>query len=156
MNICEDKVSSRDHRYQWKTLVEANLSSLFELALLLTASPRSAEAGLLSSIGKIDMSLPPDLEGLRASVALHSIRSEIVDSPAERVNACSMISGRLLPIIHLERLPRICLVLRLLLGCTTSRCVAMLGIDDADVKMLVAAAIMQIQSVTARTAKEAG
>ena len=47
--------------------------------------------------------------------------------------------------------PHICYVLRMLVGCATSRCAAMLGMDDTAPSVVLGAAILQVQAVIVRT-----
>jgi hypothetical protein len=146
-----------EYRQKWSTLLTTNLNSLFELALLSTADPQMAEAILASCIDSVDISSQPDLKSLQTAVALHSIRSEGIDSPTAIVNARSMIRSALRPILQLERLPRICFVFRMMNGYATSTCAAMLTIDDNAVRMLVSRAILQLHhAVIAQTAQEVG
>jgi hypothetical protein len=44
----------------------------------------------------------------------------------------------------LERFPRFCFVLRMLLGYATSACAAMLGINEGNVKVLLRVAVLQL------------
>src|SRR5258708_3390658 len=111
----------------------------------MNANPQSAQASLLISISSVDISTQPDMEDPRSAVALRSIRRAI-DSPNELINVSSMM----------ERFPRIGFVISILIGFATSRCAAMLGIEDTAVRALVGAAILQIQAVMVRTAKESG
>ena len=148
MNVCaEGKLSSKSNRLKWETVPAANLNSLFELGLLSTAQPQSAQASLLISISSNYIASQPDMVGLRAAVASHSIRSGVIDSPTELINASSMIRRALRPIIQLGCFPHICYVLRMLVGCATSRCAAMLGIDDTALSVVLGAAILQVQAV---------
>jgi hypothetical protein len=135
---------SQDYRQMWGALLTTNLNSLFELALLFTADPQMAEASLASCINSVDVSSQPDLKGLQAAVALHSIGTEGIDSPTAIKKARSMTRSTLHPILQLERFPRVCFVLRMMSGYATSTCAGMLSIDDHAVRVQVRTAILQL------------
>jgi hypothetical protein len=146
----------QDNGQRWGNLFTANLNSLFELALLFTADPHIAEVSLASAIDTIDISSQPDCGSLRNAVAIHSIRNTGIDSSTEMIKACSMIRSALRPILHLERSPRICFVLRVMTGYATSACAGILGVDENAVILLFQTAILQLSgaAVMAQTAQE--
>ena len=55
-----------------------------------------------------------------------------------------MLQPGLLPVLQLERFPRVCFVLRMLFGYATSACAGMLGIDEGSVKVLLQEALLQL------------
>lgn len=50
-------------------------------------------------------------------------------------------------VVQIDRLPRICFVLRLLLGYTTEACADALDLDESEVPVLLAEAAMQLQQL---------
>jgi DNA-directed RNA polymerase specialized sigma24 family protein len=58
-----------------------------------------------------------------------------------------MLQPGLRPIIQIERFPRICFVLRMLLGYSTVMCAQMLGVEENHVRMLFQMAALQLQKV---------
>ena len=131
----------------WKDVFQANLDALFQLALLLTADPQEAEANLASVINTLESSKQPDQEALaviQATLARQSIGSGGIISSAGVAGARSMLQPGLLPVLQLERFPRVCFVLRMLFGYATSTCARMLGIDEGGVKVLLRVAVLQL------------
>jgi hypothetical protein len=55
-----------------------------------------------------------------------------------------MLQPGLLPVLQLERFPRVCFVLLMLVGYPTSACAGMLGIDEGGVKVLLRVAVLQL------------
>src|SRR5260370_33182042 len=98
------------HQERWKDLFQANLASLFELALLLTADPQEAEARLVGAIDTLDFSKQPDedaLAVLRMAIARQNTGTAGVASPAGDAEARSLLRTGLLPVLQLERSSRI-------------------------------------------------
>src|SRR5258707_3048617 len=98
--------SKGGYQERWKDLFQANLDALFELALLLTADPREAEANLALAIDALDCSKPPEENAskvLQIAVARQSIRNAGPGFAA--VEARSMLQSALLPLFTVERLP---------------------------------------------------
>ena len=125
----------------------ANLGALFQLALLLTADSQEAEANLATVISTLDFSKEIDEDALgviQAALARMSIGSGGIISPAGAAEARSMLQPGLLPVLQLERLPRVCFVLRMLVGFDTSACARMLGIDEGGVSVLLRVAVLQL------------
>jgi hypothetical protein len=126
---------------------QANLDALFQMALLLTADSQEAEANLTTVISALDFSKRPDKDALaviETALARQSIESDGMISPAGAAGAQSMLQPGLLPVLQLERFPRVCFVLRMLLGYATSTCAGMLGIDEAGVKVSLRVAVFQL------------
>ena len=131
----------------WKDVFQANLDALFQLALLLTADSEEAEASLATVISTLDFSKQPDedaLAVLQTAIAQQSIGSGGAISSAGAAEARSMLQPGLLPVLQLERFPRVCFVLRMLFGYATSTCARMLGIDEGGVKVLLRVAVLQL------------
>jgi hypothetical protein len=139
--------SSGGYRETWKDVCQANLDSLFQLALLLTGDSEEAEANLGTVIRGLDFSKEPDenaLAVLQTAVAQRSIGIDGAISSAGVAGARSMLQPGLLPVLQLERFPRVCFVLRMLLGYATSSVAAMLGLDKGAVKRLLEVAVLQL------------
>jgi hypothetical protein len=139
--------SSGGYQKAWKDVLETNLDTLFQLALLLTADPQEAEDNLAAIISTLDLSKQPDgdtITVIQAAVVRHSIRSSGIISAAGVAGARSMLQPALLPVLQLEHFSRICFVLRSLFGYATSACARMLGIDEGDVRVLLGVAVLQL------------
>jgi len=135
------------HQETWSDLFQTNLAALFQQALLLTADSQAAEANLAAVINTLDLSKQPDDDALavvRVALARQSIEGCGIISSAGVAGARSMLQPGLLPVLQLERSPRVCFVLRLLFGYATSACAGMLGIDEGGVKVLLRAAVLQL------------
>src|SRR6266567_3770691 len=90
----------------WKDVFQANLDALFQMALLLTADSREAEASLATVIGTLDFSKEPDEDALaviQTALAHQSIGSGGISSSAGVAEARSMLQSGLLPLLKLER-----------------------------------------------------
>ena len=139
--------SKGGHPETWSDLFQTNLAALFQQALLLTADSQAAEANLAAVIKTLDLSKQPDDDALAAvqvALARQSIEGSGIISSAGVAGARSMLQAGLLPVLQLERSPRVCFVLRVLLGYATSACAAMLGIDEGGVRVLLRAAVLQL------------
>jgi hypothetical protein len=139
--------SKGGYQETWKDVFQANLDALFQLALLLTAGPQEAEANLATVMSTLDFSKQPDEDALaviQAALARQSIGSGGIISSAGVAGARSMLQPGLLPVLQLERFPRVCFVLRMLFGYATSACAGMLGIDEGGVKVLLRVAVLQL------------
>jgi len=135
------------YREAWKDVYQVNLDSLFQLALLLTGDSQEAEANLTTVISGFDFSKQPGkdvLAVLQTAVAERSIGSAGASSSGGLAGARSMLQPGLLPVLHLERFPRVCFVLRMMLGYATSACAVMLGIEEGAVKRLLQVAVLQL------------
>jgi hypothetical protein len=148
MTFCKDAMPPSKGRHQetWKDLFQANLDSLFELALLLTSDAREAEANLATVINDLDLSKHPDEDGLaflQAAVARQSIASGEAISTVRVAEARSIIQPGLGPVLQLEHFPRICFVLWMTFGYATTVCAGMLGIDQGGVRALLQTAILE-------------
>jgi hypothetical protein len=131
----------------WTDVFQANFDALFQLALLLTADPPQAEAKLEIVISNLDFAKQPDADALavlQTAVAQQSIESGGAISSTGVAEVRSMIQPGLLPVPQLERLPRVCFVLRMLVGYATSACARMLGIDEGGVRVLLTIAVLQL------------
>jgi len=132
----------------WKDVFQANLSALFQIALLLTADSHEAEANLATVIRKLDFSKEIDEDALaviHAALARKIIGGGGITSLSGAAEARSMLQPGLLPVLQLERLPRVCFVLRMLVGFEISACARMLGIDEYGVKVSLRLAVLQLK-----------
>jgi hypothetical protein len=132
----------------WTDVFRANLGTLFQLALLLTADSQEAEANLAAVISTLDFSKEIDEDALgviQAALARMSIGRGGIIYPAGAAKARSMLQPGLLPVLQLERLPRVCFVLRMLVGFEISACARMLGIDEYGVKVSLRLAVLQLK-----------
>jgi hypothetical protein len=139
--------SKGGHQKTWGELFRTNRAALFQQALLLTADSREAEANLAAVISTLDLSKPPDEDALavvQAALARQSIEGCEIISSEGVAGARSMIQPGLLPVLQLERSLRICFVLRILFGHSTTTCAEMLGIDEGGVKLLLRVAVLQL------------
>lgn len=134
--------------HTWIDFLKANCAALFQSALLLTADPEAAEASVAATLESIDVSRPPEageLASLQKAVAMLGIRESACDSFVEVGRVQAMIQAGLWPVLQVERSPRACFVLRILLGCATSCCAQALGIDEAGVTNLLRLGILQLR-----------
>jgi hypothetical protein len=139
--------STGGYQETWEDVFRGNLDALFQLALLLTADPREAEANLAGVINTLDFSKRPEedaLAVLQTAIARQSIESAGPISSTGAAAARSMLQPGLRPVLQLEHFPRVCFVLRMLLGYATSACAGMLGIDEGGVKVLLSVAVLQL------------
>jgi hypothetical protein len=134
----------------WRKFFKVNCNIVFQTALLLTADATAAEAAVAESIDALDVSSPPEQRNLAAwerAVATRSIETSRLYSFAANQTTQSMLQPGLRPIIQIERFPRICFVLRMLLGYSTVMCAQMLGVEENHVRMLFQMAALQLQKV---------
>lgn len=99
--------------------LNANCALLFQIALLLTADPETAEATVANAFENIDLSVPPSraqLATLEKNVAIESVRTAGTPSSATVAIASSMLQSGLRPVLQLERFPRACFVLHFYWG----------------------------------------
>jgi DNA-directed RNA polymerase specialized sigma24 family protein len=133
---------------EWKKFIDRYSKAMFQTALLLAANPRGAEAALITSMDELDISRPPETHDLpiweETVVKLSVGTPEMLSTEGDGSLACSLLQPALRPVIQLDRLPRICFVLQLLLGYTTEACAAVLGVKESEVPVLVAEAATKL------------
>lgn len=132
----------------WGDFFKANCNVVFQTALLLTADATAAETAVAESIDSLDISSPPEQRNLAAwekAVVVRSIETSRLSSSAANSATRSMLHPGLLPVIQIERFPRICFVLRMLLGYSTALCAQILGVEESQVRMLFQIAAHQLQ-----------
>jgi len=142
---CEEK---------WRDFFKLNCNALFQTALLLTADPVTAEAALAKSIDELDMSRSPEQVSFAAweqSVVMRSIETQQVSSSGADSTARLMLQPELVPVIQIDSWPRMCFVMRKLLGYTTALCAQMLGIEESGILILFQTAVIQLQQKVAGT-----
>jgi hypothetical protein len=133
---------------EWKDFFKLSCSALFQTALLLTADAVTAEAVLTKGIEETELSSPPEQTSLAAwqeAVVMQSIETTLHSTFTPEPLMRFMLQPGLQPVIEIERRPRICFVLRMLLGYTTAFCAQMLGIEESGVRMLFHMAVVQLQ-----------
>ena len=143
---------------EWKSFVARNSKAMFQTALLLAANPQGAEAALITSIDELDFSRRPETDDLpiweKTVVKLSVGTPPMLSTEENGFFACSLLQPGLQPVIQLDRLPRICFVLQLLLGYPNEACADILGIEESEVSALTAEAAAKLpkQLLTPRTA----
>lgn len=141
----------------WKSFLQLHCSSMFQTALLLSADTHVAEAALADSIGDLDLSRPPEkssLEIWERAVMTRSIGAREPASHEEGWIARSMLQSGLWPVIEIERYPRICFVLRVLLGYAAAFCAETLGTAESEIQPLLQKAITQLCSITGAASRK--
>jgi len=151
VNELETPIQSDTRRCEqgWRDFFKANCNVVFQTALLLTADATAAEAAVTESIDSLDISSrPPEQRNMAAwekAVVVRSIETSRLPSSAANSVTRSMLHPGLLPVIQIERFPRICFVLRMLLGYSTALCAQILGVEESHVRMLFQMAALQLQ-----------
>lgn len=151
VNELETPIQSDTRRCEqgWRDFFKANCNAVFQTALLLTADASAAEIAVAESIDSLDISSwPPEQRNLAAwekAVVVRSIETSRLSPSAANSATRSMLHPGLLPVILIERFPRICFVLRTLLGYSTALCAQILGVEESHVRMLFQMAALQLQ-----------
>lgn len=136
----------------WKSFLQGHCNSMFQTALLLSADTHVAEAALADSIGDLNLSTPPEKSSLaiwERAVMMRSIGAHEPASLEEGSMARSLLQSGLWPVIEIERYPRICFVLCVLLGYAAAFCAQTLGIAESEIQTLLQKAVTQLCSITA-------
>ena len=143
------KLRYEQNRRSWKALVKANLNALFQTALLLSEDPEIAESAVLAALGAIDVCEPtaPDQASLlQRAVAAQTLKQAKANSKAKSSDARSLLQADLWPVLQIEKLPRACFVLCLLLGYTGASCARTLEIEESRVRKFLGLAAVQLIS----------
>ncbi len=138
----------------WKSFLQAHFSELFQTALLLSADPEEAEASVAAALDSIDLSKPPaetEFLILQDRLARQTIQNTHPSDASKTSEARSLLQGGLQPVLQIERFPRLCFVLRTLLGYATSSCAQMLGIEEPAVRTFLRIAVLQLHNSVAAT-----
>ena len=150
----EEQLLENDCPNTWRAFFEAHWDALFQTALLLSADLDEAEANIAATIDAVDLSKPPaelDLSILQEKLARRTIQTALA-SPCPKVSeARSLLQAGLQPVLQIEKFPRVCFVLRTLLGYATSSCAQMLGIEETAVRTLLRIAILQLNDTVTGT-----
>ncbi len=136
-----------NHEHAWKNFLQVNCNSMFQTALLLSANARAAESALSDSIDDLDLSSPPENHSLaiwERAVIKRSIGARESASPAGASMARSMLQPGLRTVIGIERCPRVCFVLHVLLGYKAVFCAQMLGTAESETGILLRRAFTQL------------
>jgi hypothetical protein len=136
----------------WRDFFKTHCNVVFQTALLLTADATAAEAAVAESIDSLDISSPPEQRNLAAwekAVVVRSIEMSRLSSSAANLASRSMLQPGLLPLIQIEPFPRICFVLRMLLGYSTALSAQILGVEESHVLVLFQMAALQLQQTVA-------
>ena len=143
---------AKDCPKNWKAFFQVHSDALFQTALLLSADPEEAEASIAATLESVDLSKPPakaQLLMLQEKLARRTIQAAHASESPRISEARSLLQAGLQPVLQIERFPRVCFVLRTLLGYATSSCAQMLGIEEAAVRMLLRVAILQLHGTVA-------
>ncbi len=149
---------------EWRDFLEKNCNRLFQTALLLSADSQIAEKALIESIENLDLSQPPGRNTravwekavvIRSVEELHKPSSgPRVSGQAKAIRAISvqsMLQPGLWPVVQIERSPRICFILCMLLGYPITSCAQILGIEESRIHALLQMAAIQLQQEPAWT-----
>lgn len=133
----------------WRKFFQVHSDALFQTALLLSADPDEAEASMAATLDTIDLSKPPaesEVLTLQEGLARRTIQNAQASASPKVSEASSLLQVGLQPVLLIERLPRLCFVLRTLLGYATSTCAQMLGLEETGVRTLLRIAMLQLHS----------
>ena len=139
---------------EWIDFLELNSNAMFQLALLLSADDYTAEVSLLNSIDELELTRPPrygDLAAWQRAVVVRSIATPAKQKPGVDLRYRSTLQPGLWPVMQIERLPRTCFVLRLLLGYARPVCAQLLGIPQSKIEGLLQTAIHMLRQSTTET-----
>jgi hypothetical protein len=151
----ETQIGSDTSGYEreWRDFFKIHCNALFQTALLLTADAVAAEVALTRSIEELDIACSPgqtSLASWKKAVVMRSIETlQLSASPPDPITRFMLQPG-VQRVIEIERSPRICFVLRILLGHTTAFCAQMLGVEERGVLALLQMAMIQLQEKSVR------
>ena len=139
---------------EWIEFLELSSNAMFQVALLLSVDVYTAEAALLNSIDELEITRAPrkgDLAAWQHAVVARSIATRTTEQSGLDLLYRSMLQPGLWPVMQIERLPRTCFVLRLLLGYPRPVCAQLLGIEESKIEQLLETAIDTLQPSSAET-----
>ena len=145
------QVDTNSSEREWIHFVELNSNVTFQLALLLSADAYTAEVALLNSIDELELTRPPrygDLAAWQHAVVVRSIATPAKRKPGVDLLNRSTLQPGLWPVMQIERLPRTCFVLHLLLGYPHHVCAQLLGIPQTKIERLLQTAIHMLRHST--------
>lgn len=133
----------------WMQLMEGRLKRLFQLALLFSADPNTAESILIRGIETIDTDVPPAQDAacqLDENVAVASIQmcDECAQPELDIPKAASLLPAGLRPLLMLNSVARICFILRFLLGYSVEWCSEKMHVEPGDFTRLLQTATGQL------------
>lgn len=136
-----------NHEGAWKAFLQANCNSIFQTALLVSADVGAAEAALTDGIDALDLSRPPEEQSLaiwERAVLQRSIAARTSALSAQASSLHCVLQPGLRTVIGIERCPRICFVLHILLGYQSAFCAQMLGTAESEIAILLQKAVSQL------------
>ena len=137
---------------EWTDFLEVNSNAMFQLALLLSGDAYTVEVALLNSIDELEVTRQPrhgDLAAWQHAVVVRSIVTPAKQKSGVDLLYRSTLQPGLWPVMQIERLPRTCFVLRLLLGYPGPVCAQLLGIEESKIETLLETAIDTLQPSSA-------
>ena len=144
--LSQAKLDTNSSEREWIEFLELNSNAMFQVALLLSADVCTAEAALLNSVDELEIRRAPregDLDAWQYAVAARSIATRTTEKSGVDVLYRSMLQPGLWPVMQIERLPRTCFVLRLLLGYSRRVCAQLLGIEESKIETLLQTAMIR-------------
>jgi hypothetical protein len=144
----QTQLGTNSSEREWIEFLELNSNAMFQVALLLSADVYTAEAALLNSIDELETRRAPRQEDLAAwqhAVVARSIATRTTEKSGVDLLYRSMLQPGLWPVMQIERLPRTCFALRLLLGYPRRVCAQLLGIEESKIETLLQTAIDMLQ-----------
>ena len=150
-NLGKERILLRDNYQEWTAFLQAHVDGLFQTALLAAADPELAEESVAKSFDAVDIARLPaadDFTVLQTAVIIHSLRSSDAMQSGKRSLARVLLQPDLWPILEIERPPRFCFILRVLLRNASSSCAQILGTDEDGVTLLLRAGVLQLHEVT--------
>lgn len=142
------QLDTNSSEQEWIEFVELNSNAMFQVALLLSADVYMAEAALLNSIDELEIRRAPrqgDLAAWQNAVVARSIATRTTEKSGVDSLYRSMLQPGLWPVMQIERVPRTCFTLRLLLGYPRRVCDQWLGIEESKIETLLQTAIDTLQ-----------
>jgi hypothetical protein len=133
---------------EWIDFLELNSNAMFQLALLLSADVHTAEVALLNSIDELEITRPPregDFAVWQHAVVAQSMATRTRRKSGVDLHYRSMLQPGLWPVMQIERFPRTCFVLRLLLGYPRPLCAQLLDIEQSTIERLLQTAVETLQ-----------
>jgi hypothetical protein len=145
-------MSSRAHA---ESYLRIGVAAHFRTALLISADPSTAEKVLASSIAECDaVNLRHD-SGRRIwrdTVVARSVEASAPFPVAMGGLVAAYLPPGLRPVAFIDTQPRICFVLRLLLGYSKAACAGMMRIRESEVGPLLANALVQLHEISKASA----
>jgi hypothetical protein len=138
-------------RARIESCLRTDIAEQFRTALLISADPDTAEDVVARSIAECDAA---DLQhesrrqNWRDSVVARSIEASTAFPVATGKLAATYLTPRLRPVVFIDLKPRICFVLRLLLGYSKAECAGMMRIRESEVGPLLVNALVQLQEIS--------